>query len=1119
MAQRAAIAILGVLVLAAIGYNLLSWKVGSSEAPVAAPESPAAATSAMQSGSRAEALAPAATAAAPAPTVTAVTWQGDGGAIEAQLTAAVDVEHAATASGAEFDESAERIFVSIRSTLPETASVSVVWRRLANAMVPAQDLHDQAVVVPSGSRRSAFLRPGRSGFLPGDYELEISVGNINPEKLPFRVGSKFTDARQVVNADGLPGLNAATAALGGRVASATAGLKSPAWVADNLIDGFAFRIGGAGGCDICGWTSGGADAPYEIVFDLAGDAPVTIDGVVIDPSTAETTSGSQWNLIPRNVEILVANSEGGDFTTAAAARVQPAAIEQLIALPPTPARFVKLRILSNWGGNTTQIGEVKVLEAAGNTAITAPRNIALPALGGVVARFTSQDSPRNGVQNLIDNAIEEPWIAADDYLPQDFVFAFKDDQVARIAAVELRPGGRRPQSYPKRVMVSVSDHSLFDFSDVTTLELPAEDRDHSIPVNREARFVRVRVLENHGDRETGLNEIRVIEAAAAGYTSVAARTAPHAVTRADTVATTLTADLEEAEANDEPARANALAIGKSIGGTISPLGELDHFAIEVPAGAPQMLNLAVSSPPYIKTSISLLDGSGTETKRFDPAQAAAGATNISWQIGSGRHTLRVAEPPASIVLVWDTSLSMDGMTDELRTAVLAYLAQVRPTERLNLIRFSDDVEVLLPQFTSDVDLLRAAASAEKFYPFGGTRIYDAIEQAVGLLASQTGNRAIIVLSDGEDSLSKLTPGGFWSMLEREQVRLYSIGLGVALKGFATRIGSTGQRFLGHASHATNGRTFFAREPAQLQAVYGRIAEELRHVSRYTLTPALTTATGELAVAATGERLAAVSAPSRVQLVLDASGSMNRRIGNRRMIDIAKDVLSSLVTTLPTDVHVGMRVYGHRIKEGARGACEDSQQVQPIAPLNRDRLLARIRAINALGTTPIAYSLQQVATDLKSGGGPQMVVLVTDGREECNGDPKAAIELLKAQGLQVRVNIVGFALTDAAAQKQLAEAAALSGGTYVTARDGDALKTALEDALRVPFEVRDSAGAVVAAARVGDKAVTLPAGTFTVVVQTAGRELTINGVRVEPGKATNIELKKEGRDVGIKVNTP
>jgi Mg-chelatase subunit ChlD len=629
----------------------------------------------------------------------------------------------------------------------------------------------------------------------------------------------------------------------------------------------------------------------------------------------------------------------------------------------------------------------------------------------------------------------------------------------------------------------------------------------------------VRILDNHGGRETSLNEIRIFEDSAPGYVSVLARTAPLAVPAAASPNAAMRADVEEQESNDELAQANRIEPARTLGGKIDPLGERDHFSFDIPAGGRQVLSLAIAGQPFIKTSVALVDSGGAQLRRFDPSDAVGDTADVSWLVDPGPKLLKVIEPPASIVLIWDTSGSMNGMTDALREAVLAYLAHVRPTERLNLIRFSDEVEVLLKEFSSDPTVLSEAAGADKFYPDGGTRFYDAVERGIGLLAPATGNRAIIVLSDGEDSLSRMEAPALWKLLHENSIRIYTIGLGVALKGFATRIGSTGQRFMGHASYVTNGRTFFARDTSELKTLYDRIASELRAVSRYTITPTISAALGRVSVSATGERIASVFAPARVHLVLDASGSMNRRIGGTRMIDSAKEVLASVITAMPDDVKVGLRVYGHRVREGQRGACEDSQQVQPISTLDRARLITRLQAIHALGTTPIAYSLEQVAKDLGKAAGQQMIVLVTDGREECGGDPKAAVAALQASGFKIRVNIVGFALTDRAAQQQMAEAVALTGGTYVNAKDEPALKAAIDKAMLASFEVRDSSGAVVASGQVGQPAVQAPEGHYTIVVQTAESPLIIPNVRVVADRDSRVELKKEGRAVGIKVIQP
>ena len=127
--------------------------------------------------------------------------------------------------------------------------------------------------------------------------------------------------------------------------------------------------------------------------------------------------------------------------------------------------------------------------------------------------------------------------------------------------------------------------------------------------------------------------------------------------------------------------------------------------------------------------------------------------------------------------------------------------------------------------------------------------------------------------------------------------------------------------------------------------------------------------------------------------------MKRKLGGRMMIDIAKDAMVQIIEGLPDDLQVALRVYGHRIREGQPGDCQDSELVFPFAKLDKPRLLERVRAIQALGTTPIAYSLQQVARDFGAAPGEKMVILVTDGKEECGGNPSAVVSELLAKGFK------------------------------------------------------------------------------------------------------------------------
>jgi hypothetical protein len=109
--------------------------------------------------------------------------------------------------------------------------------------------------------------------------------------------------------------------------------------------------------------------------------------------------------------------------------------------------------------------------------------------------------------------------------------------------------------------------------------------------------------------------------------------------------------------------------------------------------------------------------------------------------------------------------------------------------------------------------------------------------------------------------------------------------------------------------------------------------------------------------------------------------------------------------------------------------------------------------------------------------------VTDGEETCGGDPAAAIRELVDQGIDVHVNIVGFALDDDALRSQFQEWAAIGRGRYIDAGNAGELRSAIAEAVQPPFRVIDQSGAVVVQGVVGGEPVSVPAGTYRVEVLT------------------------------------
>lgn len=183
-----------------------------------------------------------------------------------------------------------------------------------------------------------------------------------------------------------------------------------------------------------------------------------------------------------------------------------------------------------------------------------------------------------------------------------------------------------------------------------------------------------------------------------------------------------------------------------------------------------------------------------------------------------------------------------------------------------------------------------------------------------------------------------------------------------------------------------------------------------------------------------------SAATNVLFILDNSGSMLERVDGAPKIVTAKRVLADTLRDLPREARVGLMTYGHR----RRHDCDDIELLAPIREQQRAAIAQKVARLQPKGETPIAGALDRAAGAFAHfKGDHNMVVLVTDGAEECHGDPCAAAQRLSAQGLDVQVNVVGFNL--AAREREAVECVAREGhGHYYDARDQASLVLALSE---------------------------------------------------------------------------
>jgi Ca-activated chloride channel family protein len=144
------------------------------------------------------------------------------------------------------------------------------------------------------------------------------------------------------------------------------------------------------------------------------------------------------------------------------------------------------------------------------------------------------------------------------------------------------------------------------------------------------------------------------------------------------------------------------------------------------------------------------------------------------------------------------------------------------------------------------------------------------------------------------------------------------------------------------------------------------------------------------------------------LVLDVSGSMWGVIDGKSKIEIAREVVSDLLKTWPSNKDLGLVAYGHREK----GDCADIETVIPVGKLEQQSFDQKVRSLVPKGKTPMVASIRQAAEALKYSEDAATVILVSDGEETCEADPCAIAKELEAKGVNFTAHVIGFDLKNA-----------------------------------------------------------------------------------------------------------
>ena len=187
----------------------------------------------------------------------------------------------------------------------------------------------------------------------------------------------------------------------------------------------------------------------------------------------------------------------------------------------------------------------------------------------------------------------------------------------------------------------------------------------------------------------------------------------------------------------------------------------------------------------------------------------------------------------------------------------------------------------------------------------------------------------------------------------------------------------------------------------------------------------------------------------VEIIMDASNSMTGMIGKETKMAAARRVLTQTIDGLPETMRVGLRVYGHRYAtDDYDNACRDTElrRAHRAGRQGRPRRLGRQDPDQGPDAARGRACSRRSRTSRRSP--TAAIVLVTDGIESCKGDIKSIAPAIKAAGLELKVNIVGFDIKEAEGSgRSWSRSRKSTGGRYLDARNADELLSALGQTLK------------------------------------------------------------------------
>lgn len=178
--------------------------------------------------------------------------------------------------------------------------------------------------------------------------------------------------------------------------------------------------------------------------------------------------------------------------------------------------------------------------------------------------------------------------------------------------------------------------------------------------------------------------------------------------------------------------------------------------------------------------------------------------------------------PFSVVLLIDTSGSTAPFLDQIKMVAKTFVGELLPVDKVRLVYFHGEIKSLTEPGTSDPRILNSAIDKMQSGPLNmGTRLYDAVDFSIGVLKRESGRKAVILLTDGENTWGKATMKGTLREVDETDVIIYAVQYG----------DRPPEKYLQQLANKTGGRYFKAGDINLIMQSFAGVAKELRRQYR------------------------------------------------------------------------------------------------------------------------------------------------------------------------------------------------------------------------------------------------------------------------------------------------